>query len=210
MGPPLSVPGVRFSYSDTAYVIIGEILERISGKGLAAVLREELDFGGRGLSVTHFERYEACPKGLMFAPQRLGSLDIMMIDASADLFGGGGIISTTGEIAAFFRAVFRGEFFDKPETLAAGLMTPTVEPAPGEELHSVLARSRVLDGERGWAHGGFWGLGGLYLPASDIAIAMAYNQVEAGESTRGGVGIPGFTDRIGAILHRAAREFQVG
>ncbi len=49
---PLSEPGTRHSYSDTGYILLGDIVERISGTTLAATVRREMAFNRLGLATT--------------------------------------------------------------------------------------------------------------------------------------------------------------
>ena len=39
-----------------------------------------------------------------------------MLDASHDLYGGGGLVSTVADVATFYRALFHGDVFDDPRT----------------------------------------------------------------------------------------------
>ena len=45
---PIGPPGAKFQYSDTGYVLLGEIIERTAGDSLAAVARRELGFDRLG------------------------------------------------------------------------------------------------------------------------------------------------------------------
>jgi D-alanyl-D-alanine carboxypeptidase len=52
LGAPLCAPGETFHYSDTGYILLGEILEQASGLSLAAALRSLLSFERLGLHRT--------------------------------------------------------------------------------------------------------------------------------------------------------------
>jgi CubicO group peptidase (beta-lactamase class C family) len=103
LGGPRSQPGTHFSYSDTAYVILGDLLERVGGRPLHLLMRELLHFERMGLVQTHFERHELPPVGQKRAGQYLDGIDGATLDCSIDLSGGGGLIATTEELARFFR-----------------------------------------------------------------------------------------------------------
>src|SRR5205807_7846965 len=115
----------QYSYADTGYVILGEIVERTTGKPLPAAVSDLLKLKSLGIRSTYFESLEPPPPGaLPRAHQYLGAADIHDIDPSFDLYGGGGQVSTTADLSRFFKALFQGRVFDHPETLAAGLVSP--------------------------------------------------------------------------------------
>ena len=60
---PIGPPGAKFQYSDTGYVLLGEIIERTAGDSLAAVARRELGFDRLGLATTWWEIAEPAPAG---------------------------------------------------------------------------------------------------------------------------------------------------
>jgi D-alanyl-D-alanine carboxypeptidase len=206
LGGPLSEPGTHFAYSDTGYLILGDILERVAGQPLHALMRQRLHFEGLGLVQTHFERHETTPVGQVRAGQTIGDIDVASIDCSCDLSGGGGLISTTGELATWFRAAALGELFDTPQTQSLALSTPSLLFTPPDVLHSALMRGRAVGIEPSWMHGGAWGLAAGYCPGSDIAWALSFNQIHAGVST---VGVPGdpqqpsLADRLLTPVQRA-------
>lgn len=207
LGGPLSPPGTHFSYSDTGYLILGDLLERVGGRPLHRLMRELLHFNRLGLVQTHFERHEPPPAGQRRAAQRYEDMDVAGIDCSCDLSGGGGLVSTTTELARFFRAACLGELFDHRQTLVLALATPSLLfTPPRDALHAPLMRGRWVGGEPGWCHGGFWGSLAAYFPASDIAMALSFNQARAGESTLGVPGDPSrpsLADRLATIAQAA-------
>lgn len=197
LGPPAAAPGTRFCYSDTGYILVGEMLERAGRGTLATILRSELDFTGIGLAATWFETVE--PARYPMAAQRLGDLDAAIIDASTDLYGGGGLVSTAPDLVRFLRPLLTGRLFARPETLAAALLTPNAVAEPGTALHAPLARHRRIAGRPAWCHGSFWGAEAAYFPAEDVALVVAWNQAECGPATRGGPG-PDLVDRVAALI----------
>ena len=58
---PIGPPGAKFQYSDTGYVLLGEIIERAAGDSLAAVARREQGFDRLGLATTWWEIAEPAP-----------------------------------------------------------------------------------------------------------------------------------------------------
>lgn len=184
-GDPLGGPGEVYSYSDSGYVLLGEVLERVSGRPLHEAARDLLGYERLGMASTWWETLEPRPEGVLDrAHQFLGELDVTGFDPSFDLYGGGGLAATVGDMALFMRALFTGGVFDDPGT--AEIMLSTV---PGAAERSGGDRSRLPAGayrmgvwvERiaGYAvyrHSGFWGTTALYVPELDLALAATVNQ----------------------------------
>jgi D-alanyl-D-alanine carboxypeptidase len=51
-GTPVGEPGTLYAYSDTGYILLGEILEEVTGAPLASAYRTLLDFAGLHLDAT--------------------------------------------------------------------------------------------------------------------------------------------------------------
>jgi D-alanyl-D-alanine carboxypeptidase len=103
-------PGSRASYSNTNYLVLGEILERVTGRKVAPLLRERI-FEPLGLTATAFEP----PKRALGADQMHG-YDITGTsprDVSLHRLGGpwadGAIVSNARDLAVFFGALLRGK-----------------------------------------------------------------------------------------------------
>lgn len=178
LGRPYGRPGEVVHYSDTGYVVAALVIERVEGKGLAAALRDLLGFERLGLAATWLESLEQSPAG---APRRahqfLGEVDTHGFDPSFDLYGAGGLVSTTGDLARFWRALFGGEVFESDGTLEDMLAV-----APGSTVASGLART-TLGEHIAWTHDGFWGTGVVHVPDLGVTIAMSLGQHEgAGEA----------------------------
>ncbi|HEU4386284.1 MAG TPA: serine hydrolase domain-containing protein [Blastocatellia bacterium] len=117
-GKPYFAPGAGFHYADTNYILLGEIVERVSHKDLAKALRTLLNFKELGLDETWLETLEPPPPGVKpLSHSYWGPLDTAGFDPSFDLYGGGGIVSSVEDLARFFRGLFTGRVFRKPETL---------------------------------------------------------------------------------------------
>jgi D-alanyl-D-alanine carboxypeptidase len=116
---PIDRPGAKFIYSDTGYVLLGGIVERLTGRGLGEAVRELLDYEKLGLQATWWEYLEELPAGAEpRAHQYLGEFDATDTHASYDLHGGGGIVSNARDMAHFMRALFTGRVFEQEATLA--------------------------------------------------------------------------------------------
>ena len=108
-----------------------------------------LDFAALGLDHTWWEVLEPAPTGLPDrAHQYYGrTFDNVDLDASHDLYGGGGLVSTVGDVTRFFRALFDGRVFADPTTLDA--MTTVSDAGRAEGGALGLFRTEV-GGEECW------------------------------------------------------------
>ncbi|MFJ4670772.1 serine hydrolase domain-containing protein [Kitasatospora purpeofusca] len=168
-GRRLSSPGAEFHYSDTGYVILGEVLERVTGRPLAAAYRELLPLRELGLDSVHLESLEPTPgAGAERAHQYVSGTDLLAVDPSCDLWGGGGLVSTMSDLTAFVRALFRGGVFERPTTLAA-MLAPVA--ARGAEGRGMGIYRIPLGSGRWWGHCGSWGVVMAYEPDRDLALA---------------------------------------
>ncbi|MGZ8583462.1 MAG: serine hydrolase domain-containing protein [Actinomycetota bacterium] len=181
-GKPYGPPGSRFGYSDTGACLVGEVLERTTGVSMGAAIRELVGYDRLGLTHTWQETIEPEPADLPpLSHQYEGEYDVADMDASVDLYGGGGLMSTCRDLARFFRGLLGGEVFREPSTLTT--MTTTLVDVPLAEGVSdeddatsaamFLFRAEV-GGEAWWGHDGFWGTTAYTCPARDVTIVAGH------------------------------------
>ena len=170
-GDPIAAPGERFAYSDTGYILLGSIIETVAGQTMAEAVRALLDFERLGLAATWFEDLESAPaKAPGRAQQRIGAFDVLSIDASADLFGGGGLISTTSDLTRFFQALLQGDVLREP-SLAAMMQPSAQSQAAGQEGYGMGLNLHTVNGVDCFGHGGFWGVLVWSCPSRDLTVA---------------------------------------
>jgi len=183
-GSPYGPPGAVWAYSDTGACLVGEILERVTGTTMGDAIRELVGYERLGLRHTWQETIEREPPDLPpLSHQYEGSMDVARMDASVDLYGGGGLMSTARDLARFFRALLRGEIFRRAETLETMLMTmdgvPLTERAGWPEDPSTQAMylfRRELAGETWWGHDGYWGTSAFTCSARDVTIVTGHQR----------------------------------
>jgi D-alanyl-D-alanine carboxypeptidase len=176
-GKPYAPPGQEFHYSDTGYVLLGEILERRTGLGLASAYRSLLGFGKLGLVDTYLETLEPRPRSAHpRAHQYYEKIDSTPFDPSFDLYGGGGLVSTVDDLARFYRALVRGRVLENKATLRTMLGKPNPQRIAdlGMGIFSVEIGGR--GGESCWGHSGFWGLTVVDCPRSGVTLALVVTQ----------------------------------
>jgi D-alanyl-D-alanine carboxypeptidase len=173
-GAPTGEPGQRYAYSDTGYVLLGEIIERSSGAPLADAVRTLLNFDGLALDETYWESLEPTPPGIAGrAHQYVGDLDGYSLDPSFDLYGAAGLVSTVDDLSAFYRALLRGHLFARPETLATMLQIPATNASPQAAMG--LFRHHVAR-TTCWGNAGMWGTFVVTCPEIDVTIAVSVDQ----------------------------------
>lgn len=187
-GDPLGQPGELYRYSDTGYVLLGDIVSNASGKSLPPAVRELLELDSLGLRSTWWETLEPRPRGVPErAHQFFGESDTFEFDPSLDLYGGGGLVATVGDLGRFLRALFKGDIFADSTTRAIMLSTVEGATASGEEGQMPPGMYRmgiwVLDvgGYETYRHSGFWGTVADYVPELDLVVACTVNQNRGGE-----------------------------
>ena len=166
---------------------MGEVLERVTGLGMGAAIADLVGFERLGLRHTYLESIDPEPEDLPpLSHQYEGSVDIVTIDPSVDLYGGGGLVSTCRDLARFFRALLRCEVFDDPQTLRimttrnAGL-PPAAEMAIADDPNDAamyLFRAEV-GGHEWWGHDGWWGTTAYTCPALDLTVVAGHQQAHA-------------------------------
>jgi len=189
-GKPYGVPGKVFSYSDTGYILLGEILERKTGSSMGQALRDLVGYQQLGLKSTWVETMELPPKGIPDrAHQYEGDRDTYADDPSYDLYGGGGLVSTVRDLAVFMRSLFQRQVFVHAHTI--DIMLSTVPGAiagpsaygtpqkPDEARMGIFVRK--MDGFTVYIHTGYWGTIAAYIPKLDLGLAISVTQQKARE-----------------------------
>lgn len=184
-GDPLGAPGEIYNYSDTGYILLGSVLEQITGQSMPDAVRELVGYERIGLDATWFETLEPRPSGVpALAHQFYGEVDASAIDPSSDLYGGGGIAAPVGDLGIFMRALFTGGVYTNPNTAPAMLTTvDSVKMSAGGEASGMppgMYRMGVwvteVEGFTVYRHSGFWGTVADYVPELDLAIGATVNQ----------------------------------
>lgn len=190
--PPAGKLGKVYAYSDTGYVLLGEILERRSGLALADAYRHVLGFDRLGLSSTWLESLEPVPPGAgPRTSQYFGDFDILTADPSFDLYGGGGLVSTVADLNRFIAALFAGKVVHRASL--ASMLKTTVDPYAGRGLFRFGATGC-------WGHGGFWGVVMLHCPTEGVSmsVALTAEPAAAGSSYQ----LIELVQRLWAVLER--------
>jgi D-alanyl-D-alanine carboxypeptidase len=108
----VDVPGARYHYSDPGFVLLGKIIEAVTGKKFHQNLQERI-FDPLGMTNSYF----------LFTPQRSARGPINKIELhGSDVSGynslscdqaGGGVVSTPKDLDFFIRALFQGRLVER-------------------------------------------------------------------------------------------------
>jgi D-alanyl-D-alanine carboxypeptidase len=138
-------PGTMHRYSNMNYVVLGLIVEKLTGQGLAQALRDRI-FRPLGLDDTGYGPVR---------PKRGDARTITWLgvpmDFAGPVTGDGGIVSTVADLARFHQALFGGELL-RSELLAE--ITRTVATDEGGVRAGLGIFQLELSCGTAWGHGG--------------------------------------------------------
>jgi D-alanyl-D-alanine carboxypeptidase len=141
--PVLFPPGTGYSYSNLNYVVLGLIVEKVTGRPLDEVVGDRII---HPLDLVDTSYGTVRPQVRGSVPNWLGVVQ----QEGGEVSGAGGVVSTAGDLARFFQALLGGKLL-RPPLLAE--MTKTVK--TGTEFEAGLGLFRVeLPCGSAWGHGG--------------------------------------------------------
>jgi D-alanyl-D-alanine carboxypeptidase len=184
---PDFTPGTDYAYSNTNYILLGEVIKNISGRSWAQEVRRRI-LDPLNLNSTHIAGSEQVPEPVIpgyFDADNDGDVENIETGGpwpALETSEGpaGAIISTGPDLLAFGEALFRGRLVQEP-TLRAMVAEGPYHPrfsnyGLGLEILRPDYRTTI------WGHGGF--LPGFksalwYLPSRDAVIVVLANDARA-------------------------------
>lgn len=111
-------PGEKFAYSNSGYVLLSAIVEKLSGQSYAAFVAENL-FKPLGMADTGYDSHAMIlpRRASGYAPGPKGPVNADYVNMTIPQ-GAGGLYSTTRDLLKWQRGVYGGKLL-KPATLAA-------------------------------------------------------------------------------------------
>ena len=173
--PMQFAPGTRWEYSNSGYVLLGAIIETVSGQSYADYVREHIfqplgmehsHYGGPQLIPGRVQGYAEGPDGVVNAPY------LSMTQPHA----AGSLLSTVDDLARWNAALFGGEVISA-ESLARMTTEFTLADGEGTGYGYGLAIG-TFRGEPSIAHGGGihgFATDGMCLPESRVYVAVLSN-----------------------------------
>lgn len=172
LGEPLALAGKKFSYGDINYLLLTEIIENKTQQPFYTAIRNLINYKRFRLNNTWFIDLEKQPEtsnSLACQYSNKYKWDSHNLNPSWDLYGGGGLVATTKDVALFFQALFEGRIIEDKQLLKE--MYSYV--LPKEESNYCLGvRNIPFNDYRVYYHGGFWGTDVIYIPEINTSIAI--------------------------------------
>ena len=208
-------PGTQFMYSDVGFIVLGEVVERVSGKSLDQFSRERI-FEPLGMTATGFNPAAELKRRAAPTQERNGEwMRGEVHDPRAYLLGGvaghAGLFSTAEDLARYAQMLLNDGVLGetrilKPETcrlmqssqqLASGLRTL------GWDRQTGYSSNRGdLFSDNAFGHGGFTGTALWIDPGLEMFVVFLSNRVHPD----GQGSVNPLAGRIGTIAAAAIRE----
>ncbi|WP_422861339.1 serine hydrolase domain-containing protein [Flagellimonas sp. W118] len=183
VGEPVFMPGDRYEYSNSNYLILGLIIEAVTQKTVGEVFREKL-FDPLQLGNTYFPANENLV-GPIATPWRDSNGDGTLQDISSEFgaayhsifYTAADVFSTASDLSMWAQHLFNGSLLSQETKNLMLNFTPLGDPiATG---YGLGVREVTFVGRSMWGHtGGMRGYGSymFYDPTSKVSIAMLNNQ----------------------------------
>jgi D-alanyl-D-alanine carboxypeptidase len=171
-GELVGAPGETYNYSDTGYVLLGILLEEVTGTPYWQLCRERI-FDPLGMEGTWLEGYEEPRNDLSHAYVVMDGeyIDALQIHGSVD-WAGGGHVSTLADINQFLRGLFNCGLFDRVDTLDRFLTGPE---ASKNYYYAMGVGRKQIHGKTLWGHLGHWGSFMSYCPEQRLSLCGTLN-----------------------------------
>jgi CubicO group peptidase (beta-lactamase class C family) len=164
-------PGGSWNYSNSGYVLLGYLIEKITGKSYSEFIQENI-FAPLGMKDSGYDSntkiiadravgYARGPDGMVIA----GYIDMSIP------FSAGGLYSTTGDLLRWEQALYGGKL------LTPASLQKMTTPFRNNYAFGLMVQ-KAPNGDRIFSHGG--GIEGFntevaYIPASHIAVIVLAN-----------------------------------
>ncbi len=170
-GNKLCEPGKAFNYSDTGYIILGEVIESITKNPLSVSVPLILSFEELGLNNTIWEDESLKIERIH---QYVKFIDTYELNPSFDLYGGGGLLSNCIDLAKFYYDLFNGRIYKNNETINIMLTLNNYSSIPELDYRYGVFKINI-EGLEGFSHTGYWGTQVAYFPEIKTSIAINYS-----------------------------------
>jgi CubicO group peptidase (beta-lactamase class C family) len=145
-------PGAQFSYSNTGYILLGRVVEKVSGQSLGDFLRQRI-FQPLGMNDTFYELAASDPRlARGYTTFLLSPPETVAPEASGWLGGAGGIYSTPMDLAKWNLALMDGRVLGRA-SFAQMTAPRTLSNKKVSDYGCGLAL-RVQNGRQVWSHNG--------------------------------------------------------
>jgi uncharacterized protein YbbC (DUF1343 family)/CubicO group peptidase (beta-lactamase class C family) len=183
-------PGTRFRYSDVGFIVLGEIVERVSGQPLdrftAKHVFEPLKMTETGFNPNIHDK--TAPTGRRDGKIIIGRVHDPRADAMGGVAGHAGLFSTAADMGRYCRMILNNGELDGVRLLSAESVRrfTAPHPVPGGGQRSLgwdvatsftSQRGALFPAGEGFGHTGFTGTSVWIDPTSRTAIIVLTNRV---------------------------------
>ncbi|HXG12530.1 MAG TPA: exo-beta-N-acetylmuramidase NamZ domain-containing protein [Gemmataceae bacterium] len=188
--PPTAEPGSRFIYSDVNFIVLGELVGRLSGEPLDAFVRRYI-FEPLGMRETMFRPPSELARRVAPTEKHDGDwLRGQVHDPRARLLGGvaghAGLFATADDLAVYAQMLLNGGEYNGARVLSPAavrlMTTPRAVPgglrALGWDMRTSYSANRgELFGDGSFGHTGFTGTSIWIDPASRTTVIFLSNRL---------------------------------
>ena len=207
--PPFRA-GEGWDYSDTNYILVGMLIERITGNDLYAEIRRRIlePHGLRNTIPSDRRSVPGVVQGYAGADNPFGGTDAMITEGRMAVnpqmeWAGGGFATTAADLARWAKLLYEGHVLDSAGT--AMMLTGVPAPlGPGARYGLGVIIRPTAHGIT-YGHSGFfpgWQTDVMYFPSLRTAIAV---QVNTSAPRTTGRPLSGFVTELASVVAAAAR-----
>jgi D-alanyl-D-alanine carboxypeptidase len=187
---PYFAPGAGYHYSNTNFIVLGQVIEKATGKTVSELVHSEF-LAPLGLDHT-FLQWEEAPQGPLahgYAGSATKQTDISKgqalvpyVSEATAVGAAGGVVSTARDIAVWATALYDGAFLDQA-TEASMIDISTTAPllrkwCPTTQPYGLAFEQLCMGGPLAWGHrghlDGFWSTV-AYFAESHVTVALLTN-----------------------------------
>ncbi|OFX85290.1 MAG: hypothetical protein A2W99_15025 [Bacteroidetes bacterium GWF2_33_16] len=172
---PNNKPGESMHYSDMNYMLLGFIIEQVTKQKLPQVIRDRI-IEKLGMNNTYFEYYEKEYGNGKRVDTYLNRINMTKKINSSYEWAGGGLVSTTKDVAIFIEALFNNELFQNSSTL-----DKMIDFSDNKKygLHYGMGISLYKFNDKlFYGHGGYYGSLLIHEPIDNITLSINVGQVK--------------------------------
>lgn len=188
---PVVPAGSRFSYSDVDFIVLGELVHRVSGLELDVYAQRNL-FDPLGMHDTGFNpdlalRARIAPTEVIAGELRWGQVQDPIAWRMGGVAGHAGLFSTADDLARFAEMIRGGGTLDGVRVLSAASVRAMISPASpasspvirglGWDIHSPFSKDFSMFSGRSFGHTGYTGTSIWFDPAIDGYTIILTNRL---------------------------------
>jgi D-alanyl-D-alanine carboxypeptidase len=175
--------GTSWDYSDTNYIVLGMIIERLTGRSYYDELRRRIlvPLALRNTIPSDRRELPGVVVGYAGPKNDLGGYDASIVDGRMAInpqfeWTGGGVASTAEDLARWGKMLYEGRAFDS--SLVREMVTGVPARLGPNVRYGLAAMIRQTPLGPAWGHSGFfpgYATEMLYFPESRVAVAVQVN-----------------------------------